>query len=139
KREEGATMHEDQAGFRETITTSAEARGRCVRQWTEPALYGDVWLRIEPLERGQGFEFVNALAEGIIPDEYIKPIEEGVREAMEAGILAGYPMTDLRVTLFNGSYHEVDSSARAFKMAGSIGFKEAARKAHPIVLEPEAS
>ena len=130
-------MHEDQRGFRETITTSAEAEGRFVRQTSGNNLYGIVWLKVEPLERGRGFEFVNALAEGILPQEYIKPIEEGVREGMENGVVRGYPMTDLRVTLFNGSYHEVDSRAMAFKVAGAIGLKEAVRKAHPIVLEPD--
>lgn len=131
-------MQEKPTGFRETITTTAEARGRYIRQTTEPPCYGDVWLRVEPLERGRGVEFINAVADEIIPNEYITSIEEGIREAMEGGVLAGYPMTDVRVTLFGGSYHEVDSSARAFKMAGSIGFKEAARMAHPIVLEPDA-
>jgi elongation factor G len=131
-------MQERQPGFRETITTSAEARGRYVRQSSEPAAYGDVWLRVEPLKCGSGFEFVNALAEDVIPPEYIESVEGGVREVMADGMLQGYPMTDLRVTLFGGSYHEVDSSARAFKMAGSMGFKEAVRLARPIVLKPDA-
>lgn len=132
-------MPEKQTGFRETITTSAEAEGRIRRQVGGRGLYGVVRLRVEPLERGQDFEFVNALPpENTLPDEYIKPIEEGVRESMEGGVVAGYPMTDLRVTLLDGSYTVVDSSAMAFKMAGSLGFKEAARKANPIVLGPDA-
>jgi elongation factor G len=132
-------MYEDQGALRETITTSAEARGRNVHWPSEPPIYGDVRLRVEPLERGKGFEFVNGLAEGIIPQEYIEPIEEGVREAMEQGVLKGYPLTDLRVTLFDGSYHEVDSSARAFKKAGAMALKTAVEKANPMVLEPDAS
>jgi len=129
-------MQGEWAGFRETITTSAEAEGRFIRQSGGRNQYAVVWLKIEPLERGKGIEFVNALAEGVLPQEYIKSVEEGVRESLEQGILRGYPMTDLRVTLLDGSYHKVDSSAMAFKTAGSIGFKEAARRAHPIVLEP---
>lgn len=133
--EEEAAMPAEQPGFRETITTSAEARGRFIRQTSGRNLYGDVWLRVEPLEYGNGIEFINALAEGVIPDEYIKPIEEGVREAAENGVLRGLPMTDLRVTLFGGSHHPVDSSAMAFKIAGAIGVKEAVIKANPIVRE----
>ncbi len=130
-------MPAEQTRLRETITASAEARGRCVRQTSEPAYYGDVWLRVEPLARGKGFEFVNALTEEIIPNEYIPSIEEGIHEAMEQGILQGYPMTDLRVTLFGGSFHPVDSGALAYKRASVIGFKEAARKANPIILPLE--
>ncbi|HLW02846.1 MAG TPA: hypothetical protein VKT82_29590 [Ktedonobacterales bacterium] len=124
--------------MRETITITAEARGRYVKQMSEPPIYGDVWLRVEPLERGKGFEFVNAVAEAVIPQEYIKPIEEGIREALENGVLQGHPMTDLRVTLFGGSYHEVDSSARAFKKAGAMALKAAVEQAHPLVFEPDA-
>jgi|ERR1051326_5187536 elongation factor G len=128
-------MNNDQAGFRETITTSAEARGRYVKQSSGPGIYGDVWLRVEPLARGQGFEFVNALVKGVLPDEFIPPVEEGVREAMAEGGPAGYPLVDLRVTLFNGSYHEVDSRVYDFKKAGSLALKAAVAQAHPIVLE----
>jgi translation elongation factor EF-G len=128
-------MSQDVSGFRETVTTSAEARGRFVKQSSEPAMYGDAWLRVEPLERGKGFEFVNALAEGIIPPEYIQAVEAGVREEMRNGVLQSHPMTDLRVTLFDGSSHPVDSSWQAFMVAGAIGFHEAALQAHPIVLE----
>jgi elongation factor G len=131
-------MSENQADFRETITASAVARGRFSRQTGGRSVYADVWLKVEPLKRGKGFEFVNAVAEGVLPQEYFKPIEEGVREAMEHGLLRGHPMTDLRVILLDGSYHRVDSSASAFKSAGLLGFKEAVRKANPIILEPDA-
>ena len=132
-------MSKEQTGFRETITTSAEAHCRYIRQSSEPAMYADVWLRVEPLEQGKGFEFANLVTEDVIPLEYSKSVEEGVREAMANGVLQGYPMTDLRLTLFNGSSHPVDSWSEPFKRAGAIGFKEAASKAHPIVLEPDAS
>ena len=133
-------MSKDYEELRETITTSAEAEGRINRQKGGYGQYGVVKLKVEPLGRGQGFEFVNVLPpENTMPEEYIKPIEEGVREAMQQGILSGYPMTDLRVTLLDGSYTYVDSSEAVFKLAGSIGFKEAARKANPIILEPDAS
>ncbi len=98
-----------------------------------------VRLKVEPLERGEGVEYVNALAEGALPEEFIPAVEEGVREAMEQGILSGHPMTDLRVTLLGGIYTWVDSTPSAFKMAGSIGFKEAAHQAQPILLESDAS
>ncbi len=131
-----ANVGRPQVAFKETVTATAQAEGRFVRQTGGHGQYGDVWLKIEPLERNKGFEFVNGIIGGTVPREYIKPTEQGVREAMENGVLAGYPMVDLRVTLFDGSYHDVDSSEMAFKTAGSMGFKEAARKAHPILLEP---
>jgi elongation factor G len=131
-----ANVGRPQVAFKETITGTAQAEGRFVRQTGGRGQYGHVWLKVEPLERGKGFEFVNAIVGGSVPREYIKPTEEGVREAMETGVLAGYPMIDIRVTLYDGSYHEVDSSEMAFKMAGSIGFKEAVRKANPVLLEP---
>ncbi len=131
-----ANQGKPQVAYRETITQTAQANGRFVRQSGGRGQYGDVWLRVEPLEAGKGFEFVNAIVGGVVPKEYIKPVEEGVREALEAGVIAGYPMIDIRVTLYDGSYHEVDSSEMAFKTAGSIGVREAARKAKPILLEP---
>jgi elongation factor G len=131
-----ANVGRPQVAFKETITSTAQAQGRFVRQSGGRGQYGDVWLKVEPLESGKGFEFINGIVGGSVPREYVKPTEEGVREAMETGVLAGYPMIDIRVTLYDGSYHEVDSSEMAFKMAGSIGFKEAARKARPILLEP---
>jgi elongation factor G len=131
-----ANVGRPQVAFKETITSTAQAEGRFVRQSGGRGQYGDVWLKVEPQERGKGFEFVNGIIGGVVPREYIKPTEEGVREAMENGVVAGYPMVDLRVTLFDGSYHEVDSSEMAFKTAGSMGFKEAVRKANPVLLEP---
>jgi len=131
-----ANVGRPQVAFKETISGTAQAEGRFIRQSGGRGQYGDVWLKVEPMERGKGFEFVNGIIGGSVPREYIKPTEEGVREAMEGGVIAGYPMIDLRVTLFDGSYHEVDSSEMAFKTAGSMGFKEAARKANPILLEP---
>jgi elongation factor G len=98
--------------------------------------YGHVWLKVEPLERGKGFEFVNAIKGGIIPDNFIPSVEKGVKEAMEKGVLAGYPIRDIRVTLFDGSYHEVDSSDIAFKIAGAIALQEAVKQGNPILLEP---
>jgi len=110
-----------------------------MRQTGGHSQFAVVRFRIEPLERGAGVEFVNALADGVLPEEFIAPVEEGVREAMEQGILSGYPMTDLRVTLLGGLYTWVDSTPLAFKTAGSIGFTEAARQAQPILLEPDAN
>ncbi|MBI4236660.1 MAG: elongation factor G [Chloroflexi bacterium] len=125
-----------QVAYRETITQSARAEGRYIRQTGGHGQYGDVWLRVEPLEPGKGFEFVNATVGGVIPREFIPAVEAGVREAKDAGVLSGFPLVDIRVTLEDGSYHEVDSSEMAFKMAASIGFKEAARRAHLVLLEP---
>jgi elongation factor G len=122
--------------YRETITAPARAEGRFVRQSGGRGQYGDVWLEVEPLEQGKGFEFVNKIVGGVVPREYIPAVEAGVREALDSGILAGYPVVDVRVAIVDGSYHEVDSSEAAFKIAGSIGFKEAARKARPVLLEP---
>jgi elongation factor G len=122
--------------YRETITKTSQAEGRFVRQSGGRGQYGDVWIRVEPLERGQGFEFVNGTIGGSVPREYVKPTEEGIREAMEVGVVAGYPMVDVRAVLYDGSYHEVDSSEMAFKTAGSMGFRNAASKADPVLLEP---
>jgi elongation factor G len=131
-----ANQGKPQVAYRETITKTAQAEGRFIRQSGGRGQYGDVWIRVEPLEAGKGVEFVNAIVGGVVPREYIKPVEEGVREALESGVLAGYPLIDLRATLYDGSYHEVDSSEMAFKTAGSMGVREAARKAKPILLEP---
>jgi elongation factor G len=122
--------------YRETITRPSKAQGRFVRQSGGRGQFGDVHLEIEPLEKGKGFEFEDKIFGGAIPKEYIKPVEQGVKEAMTTGVIAGYPMVDIKVTLVDGSYHEVDSSELAFKIAGSIGFKEAAQKAAPVLLEP---
>ncbi|HEX2171707.1 MAG TPA: elongation factor G [Dehalococcoidia bacterium] len=132
-----ANIGRPQVAYRETITASAQAEGRHVRQSGGRGQYGDVWLRVEPKEDG-GFEFVNGIIGGVIPREYVPAVEAGVKEALQSGVIAGYPTIDLKVTLYDGSYHEVDSSEMAFKIAGSIGIKEAVRKAKPALLEPIA-
>ncbi len=131
-----ANIGRPQVAYRETITRKAEAEGRFVRQSGGRGQYGDVWIRVEPLERGKGFEFVNGVVGGTVPKEFIKPTEQGVREALEAGVFAGFQMVDIRATLYDGSYHEVDSSEMAFKTAGSMGFRAACDKAGPVLLEP---
>lgn len=125
-----------QVAYRETISRPAKAQGRFVRQSGGRGQYGDVHLEVEPLEKGKGFEFQNKIVGGSIPKEYIPAVEHGVREALSTGVVAGYPVVDIKVTLVDGSYHEVDSSEMAFKIAGSIGFKEAMQKGAPILLEP---
>ena len=131
-----ANVGKPQVAYRETIRQKAEAQGRFVRQTGGRGQYGDVWLEVEPTEAGAGFVFENKLKGPAIPREYVPAVEKGVKEAAETGILAGYPMVDLKVSLTDGSYHEVDSNEMAFKIAGSMGFKEAARKAKPVLLEP---
>ncbi len=131
-----ANIGRPQVAYRETITKEAQAQGKHVRQTGGSGQYGDVWVKVEPNERGKGFEFINAIVGGVVPKEYIKPVENGVREALERGIVAGYPMIDVKVTLYDGSYHEVDSSEMAFKIAGSLAVKAAVNKAAPILLEP---
>ncbi|HXG68420.1 MAG TPA: elongation factor G [Blastocatellia bacterium] len=137
KREFGvdANVGRPQVAYRETIRRPAEGVGKFVRQTGGRGQYGHAEIRIEPLEGG-GFEFVNAIVGGVIPREFIKPVEEGIKEAMEGGVLAGYEMVDIKATLHFGSYHEVDSSEMAFKIAGSMAFKDAAKKADPVLLEP---
>jgi elongation factor G len=131
-----ANIGKPQVAYRETISRPAEGEGRYIRQTGGRGQYGHAWLRVRPNAMGKGFHFVNKLVGGTIPREYVNPIEKGVVEAMEGGVLAGYPMVDIEVELFDGSYHEVDSNEIAFKIAGSLGFKEAVRKAGPILLEP---
>lgn len=131
-----ANVGRPQVAYRETITRPAKAQGRFVRQSGGRGQFGDVVLEVEPLEKGLGFEFENKIVGGAIPKEYIPAVEEGVREAMSTGIVAGYPVVDVKVVLVDGSYHEVDSSEMAFKIAGSIGFKEAMQKGAPVLLEP---
>jgi elongation factor G len=131
-----ANVGRPQVAYRETITREANAEGKHVRQTGGHGQYGDVWIRVAPNERGKGFEFVNAIVGGAVPKEYIKPVENGIRETLENGILAGYPMIDVKATLYDGSYHEVDSSEMAFKTAGSLAIKAAAQKASPVLLEP---
>jgi elongation factor G len=131
-----ANVGEPQVAYRETITKTIKSEGRFVRQSGGRGQYGHVWLTLEPQAPGKGFEFVNQIVGGAVPREYVPAVEKGVMEAMEKGVLAGYPMVDIKVTLVEGSYHEVDSSEMAFKIAGSMGFKEGARQANPILLEP---
>jgi elongation factor G len=138
KREFGvdANVGRPQVAYRETIRKQAEGVGKFVRQTGGRGQYGHAEVRLEPLEPGTGFEFVNAIVGGVIPREYIKPVEEGIKEAMEHGVLAGYEMVDVKATLHFGSYHEVDSSEMAFKIAGSMAFKAAAARADAVLLEP---
>jgi len=131
-----ANVGKPQVAYRETIRKHAEAQGRYVRQTGGRGQYGDVYLEVEPNEAGKGFEFENKIVGGTIPREYIPAVEKGIREALDTGVLAGYPMVDIRVMLTDGSYHDVDSSEMAFKIAASMGFKEACRKAKPVLLEP---
>jgi len=131
-----ASIGQPQVAYKETIKEMAEAEGKYIRQTGGRGQYGHVWLKVEPLERGQGFEFVNAIKGGIIPQEYIPAVEKGIKEAIDRGVLAGYPVVDIKATLYDGSFHEVDSSEAAFKIAGSIAFQEAARRAKLILLEP---
>jgi len=131
-----ANVGKPQVAYRETIRKHAEAEGKYIRQTGGSGHYGHVKLRIDPNEMGKGFEFINEITGGSVPREYFKPIEQGIRQAMEGGVLAGYEMVDIKVELYDGSYHEVDSDEMAFKIAASMGFKEAARKASPVLLEP---
>jgi elongation factor G len=132
----GANVGKPQVAYRETIRKHAEAEGRHVKQSGGRGQYGVVKIRVEPLPTGGGFEFENDIYGGTIPKEFIKPIEAGIKEALEGGILAGFPMSDIKVTLYDGSYHDVDSSEMAFKIAGSLAIKEAARRAKAVLLEP---
>jgi elongation factor G len=131
-----ANVGRPQVAYRETVTRAAKQEGRYIRQTGGRGQFGHVWLSVEPNEKGKGFEFVNKIVGGVIPREYIPAVEKGVREASESGVVAGYPVVDLKVSLFDGSYHEVDSSEMAFKIAGSMAFKAACRNAGPILLEP---
>jgi elongation factor G len=131
-----ANVGKPQVAYRETIRKHAEAEGKYIRQTGGSGQYGHVKLRVDPNEKGKGFEFINEIKSGSVPREYFKAIEHGIKQAMEGGVLAGYEMVDIKVTLYDGSYHEVDSNEMAFKIAASMGFKEAARKASPVLLEP---
>jgi len=132
----GANVGKPQVAYKETVRKKVEQQGRFVRQTGGRGQYGDVWITLEPQQPGVGFEFVDAVKGGSIPREYIPAVEKGIKEATENGPLAGYPVVDVKATLFDGSYHDVDSSEIAFKIAGSMAFKEAARKANPVLLEP---
>ena len=128
-----------QVAYRETIRKTVEAEGKFIRQTGGHGQYGHCWLRLEPMEAGKGFEFANEVVGGVIPKEFINPIQAGVEAAMEDGVVAGYPMVDIKVTVYDGSYHDVDSSEMAFKVAGSMAFKEGAKKADAVLLEPYMS
>jgi elongation factor G len=132
----GANVGKPQVAYKETVRKTVEQQGKFIRQTGGRGQYGDVWIKLEPQRPGAGFEFVDAIKGGAIPREYIPAVEKGIREATDNGALAGYPVVDVKVTLFDGSYHDVDSSEIAFKIAGSMAFKEATRKAHPVLLEP---
>lgn len=125
-----------QVAYRETLRKAVEVEGKFVRQSGGRGQFGHVWLKIEPQEEGAGYEFVNAIVGGVIPKEYIPAVDKGIQEQMQNGVLAGYPVLDVKVTLFDGSYHDVDSSEMAFKIAGSMGFKKGAAQANPVLLEP---
>ncbi|MGD8234672.1 MAG: elongation factor G [Chromatiales bacterium] len=131
-----ANVGNPQVAYRETIRQAVEQEGKFVRQSGGRGQYGHVYLRIEPGEPGSGYEFVNEVVGGVVPREYIPAVDKGVQEAMKSGVKAGYPVVDVKVTLYDGSYHDVDSSEQAFKIAGSICFKEGAAKARPVILEP---
>jgi elongation factor G len=131
-----ANVGKPQVAYRETIRKQSEAEGKYIRQTGGRGQYGHVKIRLEPQEPGKGYEFENEIVGGVVPKEYIKPVDQGIQEAMEGGVLAGYPVVDVKVALYDGSYHEVDSNEMAFKIAGSMAFKEAARRASPVLLEP---
>ena len=131
-----ANVGRPQVAYRETITKPVKVEGRFIKQTGGRGQYGHVWLELEPLPRGKGFEFIDAITGGVIPKEYIPAVEQGVRETIELGVIAGYPLTDLKVKLIDGSYHEVDSSDMAFAIAGSMALKEGVKKANPVLLEP---
>ena len=133
------TVCKPQVAYRETIRKTVEAEGKFIRQTGGHGQYGHCWLRLEPMEAGIGFEFANEVVGGVIPKEFINPIQAGVEAAMEDGVVAGYPMVDIKVTVYDGSYHDVDSSEMAFKVAGSMAFKEGAKKADAVLLEPYMS
>lgn len=131
-----ARLGEPKIPYKETVTKKAKAQGKYKRQSGGRGQYGDVWIEVEPLPRGGNFEFVDKIVGGVIPKNFIPTVEKGVKEAMESGIIAGYPVVDVRAILFDGSHHPVDSSDMAFKIAGSLGFKNAAKEANPVLLEP---
>ena len=131
-----ANIGRPRVAYRETIKDEAQAEGKYIRQSGGRGQYGHVWIRIEPLERGTGFEFVNEIKGGVVPQEYIKPTQKGIEEVLTKGIISGHPVIDVKATLYDGSYHEVDSSESAFKIAGSIAFQAAFKQAKPVILEP---
>ena len=131
-----ANVGNPQVAYKEGIRKAVRQEGKFIRQSGGKGQYGHCVIEVEPKERGTGYEFVNKIVGGVIPKEYIAPVDQGIREALQSGVLAGYPVVDVKVTLVDGSYHEVDSSEMAFKIAGSIAIKEAMKKADPVLLEP---
>jgi elongation factor G len=131
-----ANVGKPQVAYRETVTQSVEQEGKFVRQSGGRGQYGHVFLKIEPQASGAGYEFINAIVGGAVPREYIGAVDKGIQEQIENGVVAGYPVVDIKVTLYDGSYHDVDSSEIAFKIAGSIAFKDGSLNAKPILLEP---
>ena len=131
-----ANVGKPQVAYRETITDTSATEGKYIRQTGGRGQYGHVKIRVEPLERGEGFQFHDQIKGGVIPKEFIPAVEKGIVEAMETGVVSGYPVVDIAVTLYDGSFHDVDSSEIAFKIAGSMAFKEAVHKSSPVVLEP---
>src|SRR2546421_9577593 len=131
-----ANVGKPQVAYRETIRGKVESEGKFIRQSGGRGQYGHVWLKLEPNEQGKGYEFINGVVGGSVPREYVPAVDKGIKEAVETGVIAGYPVVDVKVTLFDGSYHDVDSNEMAFKIAGSIGFKEGFRRARPVLLEP---
>jgi elongation factor G len=138
KREFGveANVGKPQVAYRETIRSAVEQEGKFIRQSGGRGQYGHVYIKIEPQGVGEGYEFVNAIVGGVVPREYIGAVDKGIREQMENGVIAGYPVVDAKVTLYDGSYHDVDSSEMAFKIAGSMAFRDGALNARPVLLEP---
>ena len=132
----GAKVGAPQVAYKETIRANAEAEGKYIKQSGGRGQYGHCWVKVEPKEESTGFEFVDEVRGGIIPREYIPAIQKGIKESLSRGILAGYPVVDVKATVYDGSYHEVDSSEIAFKMAGSLAFQAAAKRANPVILEP---
>src|SRR6202451_3077575 len=131
-----ANVGKPQVAYRETIRGTVESEGKFVRQTGGRGQYGHVWLKIEPLPPGKGYEFANGIVGGAVPREFIPAVDKGIQEAVQTGVIAGYPIVDVKVTIFDGSYHDVDSNEMAFKIAGSMGFKDGFRKAKPVILEP---
>jgi elongation factor G len=131
-----ANVGRPQVAYKETIRKKVQAEGKFIRQSGGKGQFGHVWIELEPNEKGKGYEFEDAIVGGTVPREFIKPVSVGIQEAMKNGILAGYPVEDVKVKLFDGSYHDVDSSEMAFKIAGSIAFQAGAKKANPVILEP---
>ena len=134
-----ANVGKPQVAYRETIRNIVEQEAKYIKQCGGRGQYGHVWLKLETQEPGKGYEFINKIVGGTIPKEFINPVDKGVKEQMENGVIGGYPVVDVKVTLYDGSFHDVDSSEVAFKVAGSMAFKEGARKAKPVLLEPVMS